>query len=81
MNTRLETLFEKYNFSQKDRYEINQIFLLLPDNKKQNLLNNFEILALKLFKIKEKINIEREILIWGEVENIKNLIIEWRLNN
>ena len=38
MNTKLEKLFEKYNFSQKDRFEISQIFFLLTEERKQNLL-------------------------------------------
>ena len=81
MNTRLETLFEKYNISVKNRYEINQFFWLLPDNKKQNILDHFEILAIKLSNIEKEISEEREILIWTEVENIRNLIIQDRINN
>lgn len=80
MNTQLETLFERYNFSAKNRYEINQFFWLLPDKWKQNILDNFEILAVKIYNIEKEINIERDILIWSEVNYIKSLIIEWRIN-
>jgi len=80
MNTRLELLFERYNLSDKNRYEINQFFFLLPDNKKQNLLNNFERLAFRLFQIEDEINEERNILIWNEVKYIEDLIINWRIN-
>ena len=80
MNTRLELLFKNYNISEKNRYEINQLFQLLPSYKKQNLLNNFEVLASRFSEIEEEINTERSILIWNEVENIKNLIIEGRIN-
>ena len=38
MNTRLQMLFEKHNLSDKNRYEINQIFLLLPVEKQKNIL-------------------------------------------
>ena len=80
MNTRLELLFKNYNISEKNRYEINQLFQLLPSYKKQNLLNNFDVLASRFSEIEEEINTERSILIWNEVENIKNLIIEGRIN-
>ena len=72
MNTRLEILFEKYNVSLKDRYEINQIFWLLPTGKKINILNNFEILALRLEQINSEINLERRILVWDLKEDIKS---------
>ena len=74
VNTLLEKLFEKYNLSEKDKYEIRQIYDLLPPDKKQNLLNNFETLALKLRKIEEEISSEREILIWDALLDIKNVI-------
>jgi hypothetical protein len=63
MNTRLELLFKNYNISEKNRYEINQLFQLLPSYKKQNLLNNFDVLASRFSEIEEEINTERSILI------------------
>jgi len=74
MNTLLEQLFDKYSISPKDRHEINQIYWLLPDNKKQNLINNFEVLSIRLNKIEEDLKIEREILVWDSLKNIKNAI-------
>lgn len=74
MNTLLESLFEKYQLSPKDRYEINQIYSLLPPNKKQNLLNNFDTLAIRLQKIEKDLNIEREILVWDALQKIKSAI-------
>lgn len=74
MNTRLETLFEQYNLSQKDRYEINQFFELLPIDKKHNLLNNFELIVIKIKKIQEDMRIEQEILMWDAISKIKNAI-------
>jgi hypothetical protein len=74
MNTRLEKLFEKYNIWDKDRYEISQFYWLLPDMKKQNLLNNFEYLASKIYSIEYDINSEREILMWNTIDNIRKTI-------
>jgi len=61
MNTLLQRYFDKYDLSKKDKYEINQIFGLLPVDKQQNLLNNFDLLAIRLNKIEEDIRIERNI--------------------
>jgi len=63
MNTLLQKYFDKYNLSEKDKYEVNQIFGLLPVDKQQNLLNNFDLLAIRLNKIEEDIKVEREILV------------------
>jgi hypothetical protein len=41
MNTQLEKLLTQYNLSQKDQYDIKQIYALLPMHKQNNLLQNF----------------------------------------
>ena len=71
MNTQLNKLFEKYNVSEKDRHELNQIFWLLPFDKKNNMLNNFELLAIRLKSINKEIDLERKILVWDLFEDIK----------
>jgi hypothetical protein len=63
MNTYLKTLFEKYRVSDRNRHEILQIWTLLPDEKRKNLLNNFEVLIIRLTKIEEEVRVEREVLI------------------
>jgi len=63
MNIYLETLFKKYRLSEKDRYEILQIYTFLPEEKKQNLINNFEIVVFKIQKIEKTLELEKEILI------------------
>lgn len=74
MNTQLEKLFVQYHLSQKDQYEIRQIYNLLPAHKQHNLLQNFPILAMKLNKIQEELREEREILVWNAITNIENTI-------
>jgi hypothetical protein len=59
----LEKLFEKFRTSEKDRYEIRQIFEILPEQKKKNILANFEALSLRIRKIQEDLQIEQDILI------------------
>jgi len=78
MNEYLKTLFEKYKLSEKDRYEILQIYSFLSDDKKQNLINNFETVVLKIQKIEKTLELEKEILIWDSVERVRNSILEKR---
>jgi len=73
MNTQLQKLFKKYNLKQKDQFEINQIFELLPLDKKQNILDNFDILISRLEYQKKQLELERRILIWDIFEDIKEI--------
>lgn len=84
MNTHLKKLFEKYNFSKQNEYEISQIFSILPIEKQNNLINNFDLLAEKINKIEKELEIEKQILIPRAIENIKNVLEEVkreRINN
>ena len=74
MNIYLEKLFNKYSISKKNRYEISQIYNLLPPDKQSNLIRNFENLANSINVIEENLSIEREILIWNALDNIKDII-------
>ena len=73
MNTQLQKLFEKSNLRDKDKYEINQIFELLPPDKKNNLLDNFDVLVSRLEQMHKEIELERRILIWDIFNDIKQL--------
>lgn len=75
MNTRIETLFEKYNLSAKNRYEIEQMYWLLPDFKKKSLINNFEVFLSKFNYIEDSIQKEKEILLWESVNKIRDSIL------
>lgn len=72
MNTYLEKLFDTFEISQKDRFEIRQIYSFLPDYKKKNLLENFESLANYLKFSHNEMLREQEILLWKIVSNIEN---------
>lgn len=74
INIYLEKLFEKYEVSTKDRFEIRQIFTFLSDTKKQNLLDNFWSLAIFLKISHSEMIKEQEILLWKIVSNIENEI-------
>lgn len=78
MNTQLQKLFEKSNLDNKDKYEISQIFELLPPDKKQNIINNFEILAFRLTIIHKDIELERKILISDIFTNVRDFYNKYR---
>lgn len=78
MNTYLLKLFEKYNVSEKNRYEVKQIYSVLSDDKKKKLLDRFEFLAIRLEVIEGEILIERELLLEQAAERLWASIIEWR---
>lgn len=74
MNTKLESLIEKSWLSEKDAYEIRQIFCFLSDEKKQNILDNFDFIVFNIKKIRQDLIKEQEILLWRAVMNIENAI-------
>jgi hypothetical protein len=74
MNTKLKTLFDKYEISEKDKYEINQIFTFVDDEKKHKILANFEALAQKIQKIQEESMLEQSILLDNILPDIKALL-------
>jgi len=74
MNTKLNTLFEQYDIWDKDRYEISQIYFLLSEDKKKDLIQNFSILIARVEKIRQDIIIEQEILVWDSISRIKQAI-------
>ena len=71
MNTQLQKFFEKYNLREKDKFEINQIFTLLPPDKQNNILDNFDTLAFRLEQQHKEIELERRILVWDVFSDIK----------
>jgi len=74
MNTQLQKLFDEYDISDKDCYEINQIFWIVDDEKKHKILANFELLAKKIKKIEEEIILEQSILLDNILPDIKALL-------
>ena len=74
MNTQLQKLFEKSHLAEKDKFEINQIFWLLPPDKQQNILDNFDILAFRLEQMHRESLIEQEILLWSIYEKLDRFV-------
>jgi hypothetical protein len=62
-NTLLEEYLSNPLLSDKDRYEIRQIFSIMPDDKKQNILDNFPKIIASIELIKEDLRETQEILL------------------
>jgi len=73
MNTQLQKLFKKAELSDKDKFEINQIFELLPPEKQQNVLDNFDRMIFNIKQKQKEIELERRILIWDIFNNVREL--------
>lgn len=71
MNIQLEKLFEKHNFSQKDRYDFQQIYNLLPSHKKVKVVERFDEINLQLNALRDNLYTEQEILFGEALKNIE----------
>lgn len=74
MNSALIKLLKKHELSEKDCYEINQIYCILSDEKKQAILDNFEVLALKIKEIESQLITEQNILLDSIIPEIQKII-------
>lgn len=80
MNTALEKLLENELLSEKDRYEIRQIFDIVDERKKQNILDNFEKIISAIAKIKLEMREQQEILLGKAISNIERALRQARNN-
>lgn len=75
MNVLLEKKLEIYDFSDKDKYEIRQIFEFATDEKKRSILANFDKIANNVLKIKQELKYNQEILLGRAISNIEKAIL------
>lgn len=74
MNVYLEKLFNEYDLSHKDRYEIRQIYQVLPIHKRQKLIENFENIVVNINTLRKDIWLQQEVLLWETLWNIEDKI-------
>ena len=74
MNVLLEKLLLHESLTEKDRYEIRQIFDFVSIEKKQNILNNFDTMVASIMKIKKDLYTEQEILLGKAISNIERTL-------
>lgn len=80
MNILLEQLLKETLFDEKDKYEIRQIFQFVTDEKKQNILKNFDYIVQNIYKAKEQLRQEQEILLGKAISNIEQTILKAKWN-
>lgn len=80
MNVFLEKLLENDLLTQKDKYEIRQIFQVVDDRKKQHILNNFDKILSSIAQIKIEMREQQEILLGKAVSNIERALRQARKN-
>jgi hypothetical protein len=76
MNILLEKLLQESPFDEKDKYEIRQIFQFVNDEKKQNILNNFDYIVSNVLRLKEELRQQQEILLGKAISNIEQTILK-----
>lgn len=75
MNYKLEQLIANTNLlSEKDIYEIRQIFNLFDTNKKIQMLDNWDNMVSRIVRLKDSIRKEQEILLWKAIDSIERQI-------
>lgn len=80
MNILLEKLLQESPFDEKDKYEIRQIFQFVNDEKKQNILNNFDYIVSNVLRLKEELRQQQEILLGKAISNIEQTILKAKWN-
>lgn len=81
INTRLEKLFDQYNFSLKDRYDFSQIFSLLPDYKKKRVVDRFDEIVSSMQDLRGDLILQQEILFGEALENIESKLQQIQVDN
>ena len=76
MDTKIQQLLEKYNFSHKDIHDFHQIYSLLPSYKRVKVVENFSEIAEEIWSLKKDLLLEQEILFWETLENIESRL-QW----
>lgn len=74
MNVRLEKLFLQHHLSYKDCYEIQQIYQFLSPTKRQNLIDNFDVIVQNIQKLKHDIGLEQEVILWEAFTEIEQTV-------
>ncbi len=80
MNIMLEQLLDKSPLEQVDKFEIRQIFYILPAEKQINFLANWDKTETYLLKLRENLVKEQEILLGKALENIEKALSNAKRN-
>lgn len=81
MNIFLEKLLEKtYELDDKDKYEIRKIFDIMNDDKKKNIIKNWDTMVQKILKAKQWLRQHQEIILGKTIDDIEIAVSRARKN-
>lgn len=80
MNIMLEQFLDKSPLQQSDKFEIRQIFYILPSEKQINFLANWTKTESFLLKLRENLVREQEILLGKALDNIEKALSKAKRN-
>jgi hypothetical protein len=81
INVAFEDMLNTCNLSEKDRYEIRQIFYMLSPKKQQNIINNFNIMVERINKFKQDIEEQQKILLEKAAEKLDDIVLQTEKEN
>ncbi len=81
INVAFEDMLKTCGLSDKDRYEIRQIFYMLSPQKQQNIINNFNIMVDRINKFKEDIEEQQKILLETAASKLDDIVLQTQKEN
>ncbi len=81
INVAFEDMLKSCNLSEKDRYEVRQIFYMLSPKKQQNIINNFNIMVDKINKFKDDIENQQKILLEKAASQLDDIVLQTEKEN
>jgi len=81
INVAFEDMLNSCNLSEKDRYEIRQIFYMLSPKKQQNIINNFNIMVDRINKFKEDIEEQQKVLLEKAASQLDDIVLQTEKEN
>jgi hypothetical protein len=81
INIAFEDMLKTCGLSDKDRYEIRQIFYMLSPKKQQNIINNFNIMVDRINKFKEDIEEQQKILLETAASKLDDIVLQTQKEN
>jgi len=76
-NTELLRLINSSDLAQEDLIEVIRIFEIMTDDKKIEVINNWQKIATQIKQHREQIEQEKELLLIRTIENIEHDIEEY----
>lgn len=81
INIAFEDMLKTCGLSDKDRYEIRQIFYMLSAHKQHNIINNFNIMVDRINRFKDDIEEQQKILLEKAASQLDDIVLQTEKEN